>query len=112
MSHTPGEWAFQHQPRPEIEIAKERSARAFHIYAIDAAGTTTAIADTANYEWTVKGSQHGANAMLIAAAPDLLAVCKAVAEEDGFRGSALMRKRIDAMKAAIAKAEGKVESNG
>ena len=46
-----------------------------------------------------------ANARLIAAAPDLLSACKAVVEEDGFRGSFLMRKRIDAMKAAIAKAE-------
>lgn len=48
-----------------------------------------------------------ANAALIVAAPDLLAVCKAVVEEDGFRGSALMRKRIDEMTAAIAKAEGR-----
>ena len=36
---------------------------------------------------------------------ELLAACKAVVEEDGFRGSALMRKRVDDMKAAIAKAE-------
>ena len=49
--------------------------------------------------------QEEANAHLIAAAPDLLTACKAVVEEDGFRGSALMRKRIDAMRDAIAKAE-------
>lgn len=47
-----------------------------------------------------------ADARLVSASPDLLAACKAVVEEDGFRGSALMRKRIAQMKAAIAKAEG------
>jgi hypothetical protein len=55
---------------------------------------------------SVDDEESKANARLIAAAPDLLAACKAVVEEDGFRGSALMRKRIDAMKEAIAKAEG------
>ena len=50
--------------------------------------------------------QHEANACLIAAAPDLLAACEAVVEQDGFVGSALMRKRIEEMKAAIAKAKG------
>jgi hypothetical protein len=39
------------------------------------------------------------------AAGALLEACKAVVEEDGFRGSALMRRRIDQIKAAIALAE-------
>lgn len=43
---------------------------------------------------------------LLAAAPALLAACRAVVEEDGFHGSALMRKRIEQMKAAIQLAEG------
>lgn len=47
------------------------------------------------------------DAHLIAAAPDLLAACVAVVELDGFVGSALMRKRIEEMKAAIAKAREK-----
>ena len=49
---------------------------------------------------------------LTKAAPLLLAVCKAVVEEDGFHGSALMRKRIVAMRAAIAVAEGKMVDPG
>ena len=49
---------------------------------------------------------------LIKAAPLLLAVCKAVVEEDRFRGSFLMRKRIVAMKAAIAVAEGNIVDPG
>ena len=43
---------------------------------------------------------------LTKAAPLLLAACKAVVEEDRFRGSFLMRKRIVAMEEAIAVAEG------
>lgn len=35
----------------------------------------------------------------------LLDACKAVVEEDGFRGSCIMRKRIDAMREAIEEAE-------
>ncbi len=51
-------------------------------------------------------AENRANKRLMAASPDLLAVCVAVVELDGFVGSALMRSRINEMKAAIAKATG------
>ena len=82
MKHSPGPWT-----------------RPVHGVIADAKGITVA-----DLTW-VTTEHDEANACLIAAAPDLLAACKAVVDEDGFRGSALMRKRIEAMRAAIAKAE-------
>lgn len=43
---------------------------------------------------------------------ELRAVIRAVVEEDGFRGSCLMRKRIDAMRAALAKHDAAGEAEG
>ena len=106
MQHTPGEWRF---------IRRDDDIRRFHIYTKDAVGTTSGIADTANYEWTIK-QEHEANATLIAAAPDLLAACRAfvgayhldsAADEPVSRA---MAEAYSAATAAIAKAEGKVHA--
>ena len=89
--HTPGPWATDPECNNEIVLGKDGIIVA-DCCIVDAEGIRTQ-------------EQVNANARLIAAAPDLLTACKAVVEEDGFRGSALMRKRVDAMRVAIAKAE-------
>jgi len=95
-NHTPGPWM------------PYEDAKSIGIYMRDddgSCGPQVALVLTENLE-TDTCDQARADADLIAAAPDLLAACIAVVETDGYVGSAIMRKRIVAMKEAIAKAKG------
>lgn len=91
--HTPGPWGIEYDNGDEAGDGQWYNVGPVKVW----------------FSYRATSEQQGrarADASLISAAPDLLAACKAVVETDGFVGSAIMRGRIDDMKAAIAIAEG------
>ena len=91
MTHTPGPWKVQ----------KTRSNRPITmIMTVDKQGAV--ICDMNK----IGGNDIDADARLIAAAPDLLAACKLALEYTGWHYHAGAQEAHDALKAAIAKAEG------
>ena len=100
MGHTPGPW--------EVAMPGEVDE---HYAVLDGFGHTASV-----YGYPEEAASAFANASLIAAAPDLLAACEAVANDcerildgDDFSGMSdadLFRAFLDTLRPVIAKAEG------
>jgi hypothetical protein len=109
MQHTPGPWIDRRLDGNQQITITAVAFRGPNVLALVRPPLTKDNPDDEMEIWKCTDkdvAEAGANARLIAAAPDLLSVLVEIVEEDGFRGSGLMRKRIAAAKAAIAKAKG------
>ena len=101
MSHTPGPWGVGNEDKNESPLM---------VYCNDSLGSR--VADVSMSGHGITTAQDRANARLIAAAPDLLAVCKALNlqtrdwSSDEIRQMG-METTLTMMLDAIAKAEGR-----
>ncbi len=106
VSHTPGPWRFDEVDEDRDDNIAEHDHLVRYIRA---EGTIGALMGGAKYYPWTPGSR--ADWVLIAAAPDLLAALKAmVASYDGLRDvltSGIVKDKLAAAEAAIAKAEGR-----
>lgn len=101
MKHTPGPWRICHG-------GTQRSRTTIRIITPKGNLSRNAVASINLTIGDLTGSSH-ANALLIAAAPDLLAACKAVLAKQSDASIFRLPDNCDAMKkirTAIAKAEG------
>lgn len=88
-THTPGPWfTYMYGPSNQFSIGSDS------LRAIDGSHIAVAI-----------GISDGANASLIAAAPDTYAVCKMLEEFNDDMGSPAWTKMLENARAALAKAE-------
>lgn len=69
LKHTPGPWTIQ-------DLGQQNNYPNWHSFAVRSAQTNVHLATVGNVDRYYEG-QEGANAKLIAAAPDLLEACKA-----------------------------------
>jgi len=107
QKHTPGPWRLSNYHNPYRYIVRDGGSDDNDAFAVQEGRLICEVA--ASKRPTI--SEFKANACLIAAAPDLLSVCKAILaanESDGFDfdGVALYPEIKGQLKAAIEKAEG------
>jgi hypothetical protein len=94
-AHTPGPWKFG-------DNSKFFKTNPFNVY-VQGGGVHSASIANVPYKKTIPEAEARANALLIAAAPELLEACKAALSDD--------KPYIEKCRAAIAKATGEQYEN-
>ena len=98
MTHTPGPWVIDNSIRTAVNAGKK------HIAMVN-------FYKTSDKEISIDEKENEANARLIAAAPELLAACKAALRDEMSArleaAGGLSDETVAMLEAAIAKAEGK-----
>jgi hypothetical protein len=109
--HTPGPWIEKPDGQGTYEVVENRVESwlqpdevGLDKYPIDVAGTVMGVTPAMNL--VAFGPIEKYNAVLIAAAPDLLAALKAIVSQSPAAPGTELRRVADIARAAIAKAEG------